>query len=109
MGLVWNLVDVTLDFIGVPMQTQGPFFKAFVIALPFFVFHLVPNLRMAGAASAYDAGYVTGQILANHLVAAVITGLLGKFGVKHASWIKTMLMYLVIVIPVIGLNYIGST
>ncbi|MEM7064456.1 MAG: hypothetical protein AAF572_15000 [Cyanobacteria bacterium P01_B01_bin.77] len=90
------------------MQPKGPFFKAFAIALPFFVFHLVPNLRMASAASVYDAGYITGQIVANHLVAAVITGLLGKFGIKHASWTKTMLMYLVIVIPVIGLNYVGG-
>ena len=91
------------------MQTKGPFFKAFAIALPFFIFHLGPTLTAANAGSSYDAGYVTGQVLANHLVAAVLTGLLGKFAVKNASWLKTTLMYLVVVIPVIGLAYLGNS
>ena len=91
------------------MQTKGPFFKAFVIALPFFIFHLGPTLSAANAASSYDAGYVTGQVLANHLVAAGLTGLLGKFAIKNASWLKTTLMYLVVVISVIGLAYLGNS
>ncbi len=91
------------------MQTRSPFLKAFAIAIPFFIFHLVPVLGAADAVSSYDAGYVTGQVMANHLIAAVITGILGKFVYKNSSWLKTTLIYFAVVMPIIALQSLGSS
>lgn len=91
------------------MTTKGPFFKAFAVAVPFFVFHLVPILGNADPVTSYDAGFVTGQIMSNHVIAAIITGLLGKFALKNVSWLKTALMYFAVVMPVIGLQYLGGS
>ncbi|NEQ50815.1 MAG: hypothetical protein F6K11_11875 [Leptolyngbya sp. SIO3F4] len=91
------------------MKIKGPFLKAFVIAIPFFIFHLVPVLSTAKTYSSYDAGYVTGQVMANHVIAAIITGLLGKFAYKNSSWLKTTLIYFAVVMPIILLQQLGNS
>lgn len=90
------------------MQTKGPFLKAFVIAIPFFIFHLIPVLSAANASNSYDAGYVTGQVMSSHVIAAIITGLLGKFAYKNSPWLKTALIYFAVVMPIIFLQQLGS-
>lgn len=87
---------------------KGPFFKSFAIAIPFFMFHLIPVLSTANADTSYDAGFVTGQIMANHVIAAIITGLLGKFAYKNSSWLKTTLIYFAVVMPIIFLKSLGN-
>lgn len=90
------------------MNSKGPFFKAFVVAVPFFILHLGPVLSGPNVSSSYESGYVTGQVMANHVVAAIITGLLGKFAFKNSSWVKTALLYVAVVIPIIFLQQLGN-
>ena len=90
------------------MENKGPFAKAFMIAIPFFVLNLIPALASGGADSSYESGYTTGYILSRHVMSAIVAGLLGKFAFKGASWLKMTLIYSVVLIGLSVLQFIGG-
>ena len=92
------------------MKNSGPFAKAFVIAAAFFALELVIAFsHHSGGNSAYEAGHMTGQIMAHHIMAALATGAISKFVIKKAKWLTTLTTYIPICAIFIGLSILGKS
>ncbi|NEQ43963.1 MAG: hypothetical protein F6K00_10555 [Leptolyngbya sp. SIOISBB] len=91
-----------------PMKSPGPWLKALVIAIPPFIVHAAIALSQAFYPSSFEAGEIVGQVLFSYLMAAILTGVVGKFWLKRSSWLKTMLIYAVILGALLGLQLVGD-
>ena len=86
------------------MKPAGPWLKAFIIAIPPFVVHAAVALSQTFSPSSFEAGEVIGRVLFSYLMAAILTGVVGKFWLKQSSWLKTILIYAVILGALLGLQ-----
>lgn len=93
------------------MKNLGPFAKAFAIAAVLFTIHLIVifGLGSGEGNSSYEAGQITGEIMAYHIVAALATGVIGKFAVKHAKWLTTLAIYIPACAIFAGLGVLGGS
>ena len=91
------------------MKPAGPWFKAFIIAIPPFVVHAAVALSQTLYPSSFEAGEVIGRVLFSYLMAAILTGVVGKFWLKRSSWLKTILIYAVILGALLGLQLSSDT
>ncbi len=92
------------------MKNPGPFAKAFAIAAAFFALEIaIVFSHQGGSNSAYDAGHMTGQIMAHHIMAALATGAISKFLLKKAQWLTTLATYIPVCAIFIGLGILGKS
>ncbi|MEM1281670.1 MAG: hypothetical protein AAGG53_16985 [Cyanobacteria bacterium P01_H01_bin.152] len=92
-----------------PMKSAGTWLKAFLIAIPPFIVHAAIALSQAFYPSSYEAGEIIGQVMFSYLMAAILTGVVGKFWLKRSSWLKTIGIYAVIVGALLGLKLLGGS
>lgn len=92
------------------MKNPGPFAQAFAIAAVFFALELaIVFSHHSGGNSSYEAGHITGQIMAHHIVAALATGAISKFVLKKAQWLTTLAIYIPACVIFIGLGILGRS
>ena len=84
------------------MNPKSPFFKPFIVAIPFFILNVIPifTLFPKYATYSYDPAVLTGRVLFNHLATTGITGLLRKTVWKNSSWGRTALIYFVVLLAI---------
>ncbi len=70
--------------------------------------HAAIAVSQAVYPSSYEAGEIIGQVMFSYLMAAILTGVVRKFWLKRSSWLKTVLIYIVIVGALFGLQMAGS-
>ena len=91
------------------MKPVGPWLKAFIIAIPPFAVHATIAVSQASYPSPHEAGEIIGQVMFSYLMAAILTGVVGKFWLKRSSWLKTILIYAVILGALLGLQMVGAS
>ena len=90
------------------MKSADPWLKALVIAIPPFIGHAAISLSQAVYPSSFEAGKIIGQVMFSYLMAAILTGVIGKFWLKRSSWLTTILIYAVVLGALLGLQLAGS-
>ena len=94
------------------MKNPGPFGKAFAIAAVFFVLNIVivAGLGNFEGLSDYETGNLTGQTMAPHLLAAILTGVIAKFALKkNHKWLTILGVYVPTCAVFLGLHITGAS